>query len=252
MKGIILAGGSGSRLMPLTRHTNKHLLPVAGRPMIHYPLRCLTAAGIDDIVIVTSARHVKAFRRELGDGHGHGAARLEIICEQGPYGIAAALALAEPFCGRQRMCVILGDNIVGGSLAAHLAAYDRQPRGARILLKQVDDPAAYGVARFENGQLIDIEEKPARPAGAMAVIGIYFYPPDVFEVCRGLTPSARGELEITDVNRHYLKRGLLQWEVFDGWWSDAGTFDNLRRVERLLAGPGTGDGASPRPAPPQT
>ena len=234
MKGVILAGGTGSRLWPLTRSTNKHLLPINGRAMITYPLCSLTAAGIDEILVVTAAGHLPAFERLLGDGRAFGARRLEVVAEPGPGGIAAALSVAEDFCRGDRLCAVLGDNLFGRGIAPHAEAFTRQQGGARIVLKAVERPERFGIARFEGDQLVAIEEKPVRPRSRFAVTGIYFYPPDVFDICRSLTPSARGELEITDVNNHYLSRGQLEYDVLEGWWSDAGTFESLKQVGELI------------------
>ncbi len=234
MKGVILAGGTGSRLWPLTRHTNKHLLPIHGRAMILYPLCSLTAAGIDEILVVTAAAHLADFKHLLGDGRGFGARRLEIVAEPGPGGIAAALSVAGDFCRGDRLCAVLGDNLFGHGIAPHVEAYTGQQHGARIVLKPVDTPERFGIARFEGDRLVTIEEKPARPQSHFAVTGLYFYPPDVFDVCRTLEPSARGELEITDVNNHYLRRGQLKYDVLEGWWSDAGTFESLKQAGELI------------------
>lgn len=235
MKGIILAGGLGSRLDPLTRITNKHLLPIYDKPMIHYPLEALIGAGISEILIVTGGKNAGHFLELLGNGSELGLPHLNYTYQKGEGGIAEALSLARHFVGDERMCVILGDNILERSIAAQVAAYRAQPSGARILLKEVPDPERFGVPVFDDDdKLIDIEEKPARPRSNYAVIGVYFYDSTVFEIIDGLEPSARGELEITDVNNHYLQRGELDYGVIEGWWTDAGTFPSLLRANNLV------------------
>lgn len=235
MKGIILAGGLGSRLDPLTRITNKHLLPIYDKPMIHYPLEALIGAGISEILIVTGGKNAGHFLELLGNGSELGLPHLNYTYQKGEGGIAEALSLARHFVGEERMCVILGDNILERSIADQVAAYRAQPSGARILLKEVPDPERFGVPVFDgDDKLIDIEEKPARPRSNYAVIGVYFYDSTVFEIIDGLEPSARGELEITDVNNHYLRRGELDYGVIEGWWTDAGTFPSLLRANNLV------------------
>jgi len=234
MKGIILAGGLGTRLRPLTHVINKHLLPIYDQPMIHYPLQCLRNAGIDRILIVTGGAHADDFRQLLGDGGNHGVAELQYACQQGNGGIADALSLAEPFCAGEKMCVILGDNLIEKNIRAAASRFADQPVGARLLLKQVSDPRRFGVARFEGDRLVEIIEKPDVPPSDWAVTGFYFYPPDVFDIGRSLRPSHRGELEITDVNNAYLQRGQCQWEALDGWWADAGTFESLHQAACLV------------------
>jgi glucose-1-phosphate thymidylyltransferase len=257
VKGVILAGGLGTRLLPLTRITNKHLLPVFDRPMIHYPLQALINAGITDILLVTGGPHAGDFLRLLGDGKEFGLRGLNYTYQEGEGGIAAALALAEHFADGDRICVILGDNVIEGSVAAAVNRFRRQPRGARILLKEVPDAERFGVATIRNGRVTAIVEKPARPKSPYAVIGVYLYDAQVFDVVRTLRPSGRGELEITDVNNWYLGRGQLEAEVLDGWWTDAGTFESLHRAGNLVAetganrtdGPGTRLPPSERPVP---
>ncbi len=235
MKGIILAGGLGSRLDPLTRITNKHLLPVYDKPMIHYPLGALIGAGVSEILIVTGGKNAGHFLELLGNGSELGLPHLNYTYQKGEGGIAEALSLARHFVGDERMCVILGDNILERSIADQVAAYRTQTKGARILLKEVPDPERFGVPVFDDDdKLIDIEEKPARPRSNYAVIGVYFYDSTVFEIIDGLEPSARGELEITDVNNHYLRRGELDYGVIEGWWTDAGTFPSLLRANNLV------------------
>ena len=235
MKGIILAGGLGSRLDPLTRITNKHLLPVYDKPMIHYPLGALIGAGVSEILIVTGGKNAGHFLELLGNGSELGLPHLNYTYQKGEGGIAEALSLARHFVGDERMCVILGDNILERGIAAQVEAYRTQTKGARILLKEVPDPERFGVPVFDDDdKLIDIEEKPDRPRSNYAVIGVYFYDSTVFEIIDGLEPSARGELEITDVNNHYLRRGELDYGVIEGWWTDAGTFPSLLRANNLV------------------
>jgi len=235
MKGVILAGGLGTRLLPLTRITNKHLLPVFDRPMIFYPLQTLINAGITDILLVTGGPHAGDFLRLLGNGKEFGLKHLNYTYQEGEGGIAAALSLAEHFADRDRVCVILGDNVVEGSIAAAAERFRRQPSGARIVLKEVSDSERFGVAELDGDRVVSIEEKPARPRSNYAVTGIYFYDAQVFDVIRTLRPSGRGELEITDVNNWYLGQGELACEILDGWWTDAGTFESLHRAGNLVA-----------------
>ncbi len=235
MKGVVLAGGLGTRLLPLTRITNKHLLPVFDRPMIFYPLQTLINAGITDILLVTGGPHAGDFLRLLGDGREFGLTHLNYTYQEGEGGIAAALALAEHFADGDRLCIILGDNLIEGSIAPAVERFRRQSRGARILLKEVPDAERFGVAELRGGRVVGIEEKPARPKSPHAVTGIYLYDARVFDAIRTLRPSARGELEITDVNNWYLDRGELACELLDGWWTDAGTFDSLHRAGNLVA-----------------
>lgn len=243
MKGIILAGGTGSRLLPLTQHTNKHLLTVGGRPMIHFPVLALLNAGIRRILVVTDPRFEEAFRAALGDGSAFGVDGLAMAWQPTAGGIADALKFAEPFAAGDRVCVILGDNLFEESLAPHARAFERQSSGARFLLKDVADATRFGVARFAGvppsgatrPRLIGIVEKPAVPPSRFAVAGVYFYDTDVFDLCRGLHPSARGELEITDVNNSYIARGDAEYDLLEGWWTDAGTHESLVRAAHLLA-----------------
>src|SRR5437867_12172913 len=227
MKGVILAGGLGTRLDPLTRVTNKHLLPVHKLPMIYFPLQALINAEIRDILIVTGGNSAGDFLRLCGNGSEFGLKHVNYTYQQGEGGIAAALALAEYFAGGDSICVVLGDNIIEGNFRRSAAIFAQQRKGARIHLCKVADPQRFGVPVFEGERLIRIEEKPAWPASAYAVTGIYMYDSGVFDIVKTLKPSARGELEITDVNNAYLRRGELTWEVLDGWWTDAGTFDSL-------------------------
>ncbi len=239
MKGVILAGGLGTRLRPLTLVTNKHLLPVFDRPMVHYPIECLVRAGINEILIVTGGEHAGDFLKLLKNGKDLGVRHLEYAYQEGEGGIADALKLAEDFADGAKVCVVLGDNIIQGNLRRAAGDFFTQPSGAKILLKEVPDPERFGVVRFEGddpgGRVTEIIEKPTDPPSRYAVTGIYFYDNDVFDICQTLKPSGRGELEITDVNNAYLQRGDLTHEVLDGWWTDAGTFESLLRAANLVA-----------------
>ncbi|MEX0884893.1 MAG: sugar phosphate nucleotidyltransferase [Phycisphaeraceae bacterium] len=234
MKGVILAGGLGTRLHPLTRVTNKHLLPVYDRPMIHYPIQCLLNAGITEILLVTGGEHAGDFLKLLKNGKDLGVRHLEYAYQEGEGGIAHALALAEEFADDEKICVVLGDNVIEGNIRKPAGEFFTQPGGAKLLLKAVDTPQRFGVARLEDGRIVEIIEKPQNPPTNLAVTGIYFFDSDVFDICRTLEPSARGELEITDVNNAYLARGDLTHDVLDGWWTDAGTFESLYRASRLV------------------
>lgn len=234
MKGIILAGGTGSRLYPLTRVTNKHLLPVFDKPMIYYPLQTLVDAGITDILIVTGGNNAGDFLRLLRNGKDFGLSQLHFAYQEGEGGIADALRLAEAFADAEKICVILGDNIIEGSVRDAKENFEKQERGAKVLLKQVPDPERFGVPVFENGKLLRIDEKPKNPASPYAVVGIYFYDPTVFDRIRRLKPSGRNEFEITDVNNSYLADGELTADILEGWWTDAGTFSSLWRAGNLV------------------
>jgi glucose-1-phosphate thymidylyltransferase len=234
MKGIVLAGGSGSRLHPLTRVTNKHLLPVYDKPMIYYPLQTLVDAGIEDILIVTGGNSAGDFLRLLRNGKDFGLHQLNFAYQEGEGGIADALRLAEPFAGGERICVVLGDNIIEGSIRSAKEKFDQQQRGAKILLKEVPDPERFGVPAFENGSIVRIDEKPKVPASSYAVIGIYFYDSTVFSRISNLKPSDRQEYEITDVNNSYLIDGPLTHDIIEGWWTDAGTFESLWHAGNLV------------------
>lgn len=236
MKGVILAGGSGSRLDPLTRATNKHLLPVFDRPMIHFAIEQLVSAGIDDLVVVTSAEHAAAFARVLGDGHGFGARHLDIARQERPGGIAEALGLAAPFAAGGPVAVLLGDNIFERSVASIVERFRADPRGAVIVLAPVADPSQYGVAVMDGDRVERIVEKPRTPVGDLAVTGLYLYDEKVFDIVRALTPSGRGELEITDVNNRYLAEGKLRHERVAGYWIDCGeSITMLFRAAQLVA-----------------
>ncbi len=235
MKGIILAGGLGKRLYPLTKVTNKHLLPVYNKPMIYYPVETLIRAGIDDIMIVTGGNNAGDFLRLLGNGHDFGLKHINYTYQEGEGGIAAALSLAEHFAGGEKIVVILGDNIIEGSIKNAVMDFEKQKEGAKLLLKEVPDPERFGVVEFEGDKVINIEEKPEKPKTNYVVIGIYMYDSAVFDITRTLRPSGRGELEITDVNNAYIERGTVTYEILDGWWTDAGTFDSLMRANQLVA-----------------
>lgn len=235
MKGIVLAGGLGSRLHPLTKITNKHLLPVYNEPMVYYPLRTLVEASIREILLVTGGQNAGDFLRLLGNGEAFGLRQLNYAYQVGEGGIADALRLAEPFADGESICVILGDNIVEKSIAHIVQEYRARSEGAHIVLKEVPDPNRFGVPVFENGRIVRLEEKPAMPASKYAVTGIYFYDQTVFERIPQLVPSGRGELEITDLNNSYLAEGKLTYSILDGWWTDAGTFESLRLATNLVA-----------------
>jgi glucose-1-phosphate thymidylyltransferase len=235
MKGVVLAGGTGSRLYPLTKITNKHLLPVYDKPMIFYPIEMLVEAGIRDILIVTGGRNAGDFLRLLGNGKQFGLSHLNYTYQEGEGGIADALSLAEHFADGQKICVVLGDNLIEGSIRQAVEEFERQERGARILLKEVPDAERFGVAEIEGDRIVRIEEKPKHPKSRYAVTGIYMYDNTVFDKIRRLVPSARGELEITDVNNMYIAEGTMTFSFLEGWWTDAGTFDSLLRAANLVA-----------------
>jgi glucose-1-phosphate thymidylyltransferase len=235
MKGIVLAGGKGSRLNPLTRVTNKHLLPVYDKPMIYYPIQTLVNAGIAEILLVTGGQNAGDFLRLLGDGRDFGLKHLNYTYQEGEGGIAEALGLAEYFAGDQSVCVILGDNIIEGNIRRAVTEFRKQDQGAKILLKEVEDAQRFGVAEIQADRVVAIEEKPLHPKSNYAVIGVYLYDASVFEKIRRLKPSGRGELEITDVNNFYLEERKLTYEILQGWWTDAGTFESLLRANMLVA-----------------
>jgi len=236
MKGVVLAGGTGSRLSPLTKITNKHLLPIYDQPMVYYPIRTLVDAGIRDILIVTGGRNAGDFLRLLGNGKHFGLAHLNYTYQEGEGGIADALALAEHFADNRKLCVILGDNIIEGHIREAVEEFRRQPQGARILLKEVPDAERFGVAEIQGHRIVGIQEKPAHPKSNCAVTGIYLYDNTVFDKIRSLAPSGRGELEITDVNNAYIAEGAMTFSYLEGWWTDAGAFDSLLRAANLVAG----------------
>lgn len=235
MKGVVLAGGLGSRLRPLTSVTNKHLLPVYDQPMIYYPIQTLVNAGITDIMIVTGGSSAGDFLRLLGNGKAFGLKHLNYTYQEGEGGIADALSLVEHFASAEPVCVVLGDNIIEGNICSAVRAYRHQGKGAKIILKKVPDPGRFGVPELEGRKVLRIEEKPDVPKSEYAVIGIYMYDSEVFDIIRTLKPSGRGELEITDVNNAYINRGEMSWEELEGWWTDAGTFESLLRASNLVA-----------------
>jgi len=235
MRGVILAGGLGKRLEPLTRITNKHLLPVYDKPMIYYPLETFTEAGISDILLVTGGNNAGDFLRLLGNGNRFGLKHINYTYQQGEGGIAEALGLAKHFADNGKIVVILGDNIIGGSIKKAVSEFETQTKGAKILLKEVNDPERFGVAEIDGNRILSIEEKPKKPKSNYIVTGIYMYDNQVFDIIKGLKPSGRGELEITDVNNAYIEKGELTFDFLEGWWSDAGTFDSLLKVNNLVA-----------------
>jgi glucose-1-phosphate thymidylyltransferase len=232
MKGIVLAGGTGSRLYPLTKVTNKHLLPVGNKPMIYYPIEKLTGAGIEEILIVTGTEHMGDVVNLLGSGKEFGC-RFTYKVQDEAGGIAQALGLARNFVGNDSMTVILGDNIFESDLNRATKNYEKS--GAQIMIKEVDNPQRFGVAELDGDKIIGIEEKPDRPQSSYAVTGIYFYPPDVFDVIENLEPSDRDELEITDVNNYYIRSGRMAYSILRGWWTDAGTPDSYKRANEFAA-----------------
>jgi glucose-1-phosphate thymidylyltransferase len=235
MKGVILAGGLGKRLEPLTRITNKHLLPVYGKPMIYYPIQTLVDAGIKDILIVTGGNNAGDFLRLLGNGAEFGLEDINYTYQKGEGGIAEALKLAEHFSDNDKIVVVLGDNLIEKSIKRHVQDFAKQPKGAKILLKKVDDPERFGVAEIKGDRIVNIEEKPKQPKSDYAVTGIYMYDKKVFDIAKALKPSKRGELEITDVNNEYINRGEMTFSILDGWWSDCGTHESLLRANNLVA-----------------
>ena len=253
MKGVVLAGGKGSRLYPLTRVTNKHLLPVYDRPMIHYPIQTLVDAGIREIIVVTGGQNAGDFLRLLSNGKDFGLDHIHYTYQEGEGGIADALRLAEPYVEDEKICVVLGDNIIENNIIEAKRHFERQERGAHLLLKEVHDPERFGCPELLGEKIVGIEEKPKSPKSRYAVTGIYFYDSTVFEKIGRTKPSWRNELEITDVNNFYVGEGTLTHSVLDGWWTDAGTFESLLRATNLAAQTGAnkipGRGGAPRPAP---
>jgi glucose-1-phosphate thymidylyltransferase len=235
MKGVILAGGLGTRLHPLTKVTNKHLLPVYDKPMIYYPIQTLINAGIDDILIVTGGNNAGDFLKLLGNGKEFGLKHINYTYQEGEGGIAEALRLAEFFASGEKICVVLGDNIIEKNIRRAVKNFQKQREGAKILLKEVPDPQRFGVPELREDRIIRIEEKPKEPKSQYAVIGIYLYDNEVFNIIKTLKPSHRGELEITDVNNRYIEKGLMTWDILDGWWTDAGTFESLLHANQLIA-----------------
>lgn len=235
MKGVVLAGGLGTRLYPLTKITNKHLLPVYDRPMIFYPIEKLVKAGITEIMVVTGGNHAGDFLQLLGNGKEFGLQELRYAYQEGEDGIAAALLLAKEFVAKDRFCTILGDNIFEDDITEQVNKFASSDLGAFLFLKEVSDPERFGVAELNaKGELIGIEEKPENPRSHYAVSGIYLYDSDVFDVITTLKPSARGEYEITDVSNYYIRQGKASYHIMDGWWTDAGTFESLFRAHTLV------------------
>ncbi len=235
MKGVILAGGLGTRLFPLTKVTNKHLLPVYDKPMIYYPIHTLINAGIDDILIVTGGNNAGDFLKLLGNGKEFGLRHINYTYQEGEGGIAEALRLAEFFAAGEKICVVLGDNIIEKNIRGAVEAFRKQKGGAKILLKEVPDPHRFGVAELQGDRIVSVEEKPKEPKSNLAVIGIYLYDTAVFDIIKTLRPSGRGELEITDVNNRYIEEGWMTWDILEGWWTDAGTFESLLRANQLVS-----------------
>ncbi len=242
MKGVILAGGLGTRLYPLTKITNKHLLPIFDRPMIYYPIEALVNAGITDIMIVTGGKKSGDFLSLLGNGSDFGLKHLNYTYQKGEGGIAEALGLCAHWAAGEEICVILGDNIIEKNITAAVRNFREQNGGAKIMLKEVHDPERFGVAELRGDKVIGIEEKPRNPSSSLAVVGIYMYDARVFQIIKELEPSDRGELEITDVNNWYIRDSSMTYEVLTGWWTDAGTFDSLRRAANLVAEGGANHG----------
>ena len=232
-KGVVLAGGTGSRLMPLTKVTNKHLLPIGKKPMIYYPIEKLTSIGIDKILIVTGVEYMGDVVGLLGSGREFGCQFTYKVQDEAS-GIAQALGLAEDFSHGDQLVAILGDNIFEANLKQYADRFISQKTGARVLLKQVANPQRFGVAEISDGKVISIEEKPKKPRSDYIITGIYFYDDAVFDIIRTLKPSARGELEISDVNNAYITKGQLAYDILDGWWTDAGTFESLNRANKLV------------------
>jgi glucose-1-phosphate thymidylyltransferase len=245
MKGVVLAGGIGSRLFPLTRVTNKHLLPIFNQPMVFYPLQTLVNAGITDIMLVTGGTSAGDFLRLLRNGKDFNLRNLAYAYQEGEGGIADALRLAENFAEGDSICVALGDNILETNIVAGVEAFRKAGRGAHIFLKQVEHPERFGVPVFEGQRIVRIEEKPALPKSDYAVTGFYLYDASVFDKIKTLKPSGRGELEITDLNNHYLAEGKLGYSVLEGWWTDAGTFESLLLANNLVARGGANHTAEP-------
>ncbi|MFH1549904.1 MAG: sugar phosphate nucleotidyltransferase [Planctomycetota bacterium] len=236
MKGIILAGGMGTRMLPLTKITNKHLLPVYDKPMIFYPIQTLVNAGIDDIMIVTGGESAGDFLRLMGNGKEFGLKHLNYTYQEGAGGIAAALALTEHFAEDDSIVLILGDNVIEKNIIKGVRDFEKQERGAKIYLKEVANPQSYGIAEMKGDRIAGIEEKPKEPKSNMAVIGIYMYDNKVYDIVRELKPSGRGELEITDVNNFYIEQSTMTFEVLDGWWGDCGeSFDSMLEAANLIA-----------------
>lgn len=238
MKGVVLAGGTGSRLYPLTKVTNKHLLPVYDKPMIYYPIQALVNASITEILLVTGGKNAGDFLRLLGNGREFGLKHINYTYQEGEGGIADALSLAEHFADGEKICVILGDNLIEYNICGAAKSFEMQHKGAKVILKQVTEPQRFGVADLRGGQILSIDEKPKAPKSDYAVTGIYFYDLTVFDKIKCLSPSQRNELEITDVNNFYIEENALTYEILEGWWTDAGTFESLLRANKLVAASG--------------
>jgi glucose-1-phosphate thymidylyltransferase len=249
MKGVVLAGGTGTRLNPLTRVTNKHLLPVFDKPMVYYPIQTLVNAGIWEILLVTGGKNAGDFLRLLGNGRPFGLKHLNYTYQEGEGGIAEALGLAEYFAAGEQICVVLGDNIIENNICHAVEKFKKQKEGAKVLLKEVEDAQRFGVAEIQDNRVVGIEEKPTAPKSKYAVIGVYLYDSTVFQKIRRLKPSGRGELEISDVNNFYIQEGKLSYEILEGWWTDAGTFDSLLRANQLVAKTGANKMVGERAAP---
>ncbi|MBA7678129.1 Glucose-1-phosphate thymidylyltransferase [subsurface metagenome] len=236
MKGVILAGGLGTRLLPLTKITNKHLLPVYDKPMIYYPLNTLIKGGIDDIMIVTGGNNAGDFLRLLGNGSDFGLKHINYTYQEGHGGIAAALSLAKHFVDGEKIVVILGDNIFEDNIESAVKEFEKQGEGAKIFLKKIKDPTRYGVPEIKGNKIIKIEEKPKNPKSSYAVTGLYMYDEKVFDIIKTLKLSARGELEITDVNNAYVKEGTMKYSILNGLWTDAGSsFESYYRANKWVA-----------------
>jgi glucose-1-phosphate thymidylyltransferase len=248
MRGVVLAGGTGSRLNPLTRVTNKHLLPVYDKPMVYYPIQTLVNAGIQEILLVTGGKNAGEFLRLLGNGRDFGLKHINYTYQEGEGGIAEALGLAEHFADGEAICVVLGDNIIENNVRCAVENFKKQKQGAKVLLKEVQDAERFGVAEIRGDRVLSIEEKPRNPKSNYAVVGIYLYDSTVFQKIRRLKPSGRGELEITDVNNFYVQEGTLSYEFLEGWWTDAGTFESLLRANNLVAQTGANKIMSEEPA----
>jgi glucose-1-phosphate thymidylyltransferase len=233
VKGIILAGGKGTRLFPLTKATNKHLLPLGKEPMLYHPIRHMCAAGIEDILVVTSTQHMGDVVNCLGSGAEFGCSLTYKVQEEAA-GIADALRLGESFAGDEKICVILGDNVFENSIAPYAANFEKQKIGARVVVKEVGEPERYGVAAMDERQIVEIEEKPKNPKSHFAVVGLYFYDSQVWNIIRDIKPSARGEMEITSVNNAYIERSQLMFDICEGRWTDAGTFDSWMEASKLM------------------
>ncbi|MBI2406360.1 MAG: NTP transferase domain-containing protein [Candidatus Harrisonbacteria bacterium] len=234
MKGVILAGGNGRRLAPITDVTNKHLLPIYNKPMIHYPLSTLVGAGMKEILVVCGREHAGSFVNLLGTGKEHGV-RFSYAVQEAAGGIAQALALAADFARGDSLMVILGDNLFEDNFKKTAQAFARKKKGARVFLKAVPDPERFGVAYLEKGKVVRIEEKPKKPTSNLITTGLYMYDGAVFDLVKNLAPSKRGELEITDLNNMYVQKGLMSYDVLKGDWTDAGTFDSLLHAANLAA-----------------